>query len=107
VLGPARSSPLTRYASAAALITLALLRDGSAQAPQIAYVQGNDVEPQTSQSVVTLAFTGAQSPGNLNLVAVGWRNTGTHIRSITDASGNSYTPAVGPTVRSGFGTLAI
>src|SRR5436190_6827229 len=79
----------------------------SAQPPPVAYVQGNAAVPQTAQSVVTVAFTAAQTAGNLNVAVVGWRTPTAHVRSVGDTAGNEYTLAVGPTVRSGFGTLAI
>jgi len=76
-------------------------------APTITYVQGNYSTPQTPQSSVTVTYTAAQAAGDLNVVAVGWNDTTATVSSITDKSGNTYTLAVGPTVRSGFGTQSI
>jgi len=74
---------------------------GSAHA-QISYVQGNNAVPQSPQSVVNVAFTGAQSAGDLNVVAIGWTDSTSQVVSVTDARGNVYTPALAPTVQSGI-----
>jgi len=69
----------------------------------ISYVQGNYAVPQTPQSVVTVAFTSAQSAGDLNVVAIGWNDATSQVVSVTDARGNTYTRAlatVQPTVQS-------
>jgi hypothetical protein len=42
-------------------------------APQ--YVQGNYATPQTSQTTVTIPYTGTQSAGDLNVVIAGWNDT--------------------------------
>ena len=90
------------------MITLAFgLRNGNAQAPSIAYVQGNYAVPQTSQSRVTVAFTGAQTAGNANVIIAGWNDTTAHVQSVTDTMENVYVLAVGPTVNPAFGSQAI
>jgi len=90
------------------LITLAFgLRNGNAQAPSIAYVQGNYAVPQTSQSRVTVAFTGAQTAGNANVIIAGWNDTVAQIQSVTDTAGNTYLRAVGPTINASFGSQSI
>jgi chitodextrinase len=82
-------------------------RLANAQAPPIAYIQGSFAVPQTPQSTVTVSLAGAQTAGNLNAVVVGWRDSTAHVQSVTDAAGNAYELAVGPTVRAGFGSQAI
>ncbi|HEX5483016.1 MAG TPA: fibronectin type III domain-containing protein, partial [Terriglobia bacterium] len=70
-------------------------------APAITYVQGNYATPQSAQTTVTVPFTAAQSAGDLNVVVVGWNNSTSTVASVTDASGNTYQRAVGPTVVAG------
>ena len=65
------------------------------------YVQGNYAVPQTPQITVTVPYTGAQTGGNLNVVIVGWNDTIAQVSSVTDAKGNVYQLAVGPTLLSG------
>jgi hypothetical protein len=67
----------------------------------IAYVQGNDATPQTSETTVNVTFNAAQAAGDLNVVVVGWFDTTAVVSSVTDSSGNTYTRAVGPTTISG------
>src|ERR1700730_13668766 len=81
---------------------LCLLLAGSALFPQrvsaaINFIQANGADPQTSQPSVPVTYTAAQTPGNLNVVAVAWANTTTSVISVTDTSGNTYERAVGPT----------
>jgi fibronectin type 3 domain-containing protein len=75
--------------------------------PSITFVQGNSATPQTPQTTVPVAFTAAQTAGDLNVVAVGWSDSTATIKSIVDNSGNHYTLAVGPTIVTGTSTLAI
>jgi len=57
---------------------------------------------QPSNSSVAVSYLNPQSPGNLNIVAVGWGDTTSSISSITDTQGNTYIPAVGPTSTTGL-----
>jgi hypothetical protein len=50
---------------------------------------------------VTLPYTSAQTAGNLNVAVVGWNDTTAKVSSVKDTKGNTYTLAVGPTLRSG------
>jgi len=70
-------------------------------------VQRNFADPQTPQTTVTVAFTGAQTAGDLNVVVVGWNDSTASVSSVTDTKGNSYVVAVGPTVQTGVATQAI
>jgi fibronectin type 3 domain-containing protein len=70
-------------------------------ASTINYIQGNYATPQTPQTAVNVAFTTAQTAGDLNVVVVGWRDSTAVVNAVTDRSGNTYTRAVGPTVLSG------
>jgi hypothetical protein len=70
----------------------------------INFVQAN-TGPSTIQAKntsVPVAYTTAQTAGNLNIVAVGWGDTTSAISSITDSKGNTYTRAVGPTASTGL-----
>jgi hypothetical protein len=67
----------------------------------ISYVQGNDATPQTPQTSVSVAFSAAQTAGDLNVVVVGWNDTTAVVKTVTDQSGNTYTLGVGPTLVSG------
>src|SRR5262245_41061183 len=73
----------------------------SAQAP-ISFAQGNYAVPQSPQAAVTVAFTGAQTAGSLNVVAIGWNDATSQVVGVTDARGNVYTPALLPTVQAGI-----
>ena len=54
--------------------------------------------PQTNQSSVPVTYTGAQTAGNTNILAIGWNNATSNITSVTDSAGNTYQLAV-PTAR--------
>ena len=96
----------------ASLFAVGLLFVVSAVAPAraqaaIAFVQGNYATPQSPQSVVSVAYTGAQTAGDLNVVVVGWNDSRAVVTSVTDTAGNSYTVAAGPTVQAGTATQTI
>src|SRR5262249_60802853 len=63
--------------------------------------QQSSADPSTPQSTVTVTFSGAQTAGNLNVVAVGWNDTTAQVSSVTDSKGNVYARAVGPVTLSG------
>jgi uncharacterized repeat protein (TIGR01451 family) len=71
------------------------------------FVQQNYATPQTPQSVVSVTYTQAQTIGNLNVVVIGWSDATSQIQSVTDARGNVYVAAVGPTALAGFATQSI
>ncbi len=71
-----------------------------------ALVQVNSATPQTNQSAVTLGYTGAQTAGNTNILAIGWNNTTSTITSVVDTAGNIYQVAV-PTATGGGLSQAI
>jgi hypothetical protein len=73
----------------------------------ISFVQSNFAIPQTAQTTVSVKFTAAQAPGDLNLVAVAWSNTAYSVTSVTDTKGNLYQLAVGPTSIAGIESQAI
>ena len=61
-------------------------------------MQVNAATPQTNQSSVAVTYTGAQTAGNTNILAIGWNNATSNITSVTDSAGNTYQLAV-PTAR--------
>ncbi len=73
----------------------------------ISFVQGDSATPQTSTATVSVAFTGGQTLGNLNVVVVGWNDTSATVNSVTDSKGNVYQKAVGPTAISGVASQSI
>ncbi len=76
-------------------------------APTISYVQGNYATPQSPQTTVTVTYTAAQMAGDLNVVVVGWDDAIATVNAVTDAMGNVYTLAVGPTVVTGVESQSI
>src|SRR5262245_10068005 len=73
----------------------------------IGFVQGNYAVPQSPPTVVNVTFTGAQTTGNLNVVAIGWNDSAATVTSVTDSRGNAYALAVAPTVMAGKASHAI
>jgi chitodextrinase len=69
--------------------------------PPIAFRQVNSAVPQTPQTTVTVPFTGAQTGGDLNLVAIGWSTPSAQVTGVTDTAGNTYVVAAAPTVQTG------
>ena len=57
---------------------------------------------QASNTSVAVAYVHSQTAGDLNIVAVGCRDTTSSISSVTDSNGNTYTRAVGPTTGTGL-----
>ena len=87
---------------------LAIALGGSrVSAQSIAFVQVNSAVPQSPQTAVSVPYGSVQTAGNLNVVVVGWNDAVAHVQSLVDSKGNTYALAVGPTVRSGFGSQAI
>ncbi len=56
---------------------------------------------------MTVAFTGAQTAGDLNVVVVGWNDSTATVSSVTDSKGNGYTLVAAPVVQSGTASQAI
>jgi hypothetical protein len=73
----------------------------------IAYAQGAYTTPQSSQTSVSVAFSGAQAAGDLNVVVVGWNNSTATVTAVTDTKGNQYALAVGPTIQSPVASQSI
>ena len=87
--------------------TIVSATTGAAPPVTIAFVQMNYAVPQTPQATVAVSYTGAQSAGNLNVVIIGWSDASSQVTSVTDAAGNVYTRAVGPTVQPGVQSQAM
>jgi hypothetical protein len=71
--------------------------DASAQSSAISFIQVNSATPQTPTATVTVSYKGAQTPGDLNVVVVGWNDTKATVQSVKDSAGNTYSLAIGPT----------
>jgi hypothetical protein len=83
-------------------MTTGLTVNAAVSAPtSISFVQGNYATPQTPQPTLSVTFTAAQTAGDLNVVVVGWNDTSAVVNAVTDAGGNTYTLAAGPTVLKG------
>ena len=91
------SVPLSATQLANAAVTVNLAAAAVATTPP-ALVQVSAAVPQTSQSAVAVTYTGAQTAGDTNIVAVGWNNTTSTLTAVTDSAGNTYQLAV-PTAR--------
>jgi hypothetical protein len=73
--------------------------------PLASFVQVASAIPQ-SASIVTVPL-GTQTAGDLNVVAVGWNDSTTHVASVSDTKGNTYVRAVDPTVVLGVASQSI
>ena len=94
-------SPLTAYSYTVAAYDYA--NNVSAQStplvvsttsPGPTFVQLNYATPQTPQSQVAVIYTGDQTAGDTNILAIGWNDTTAAITSVTDSAGNVYQQAV-------------
>ena len=63
----------------------------------IQFVQVASATPQSSSSSVGVAYPGAQTAGDLNVIIVGWNDSAASVQSVTDSAGNVYALAIGPT----------
>jgi hypothetical protein len=63
----------------------------------IRFVQVASATPQSTTASVSVAYPGAQTAGDLNVVIVGWNDSTANVQSVTDSEGNTYVLAVGPT----------
>ncbi len=59
-----------------------------------ALVQENYATPQSPETQVSVTFTGAQTLGDLDVLAIGWNDTSGSITSVGDSLGNVYQLAV-------------
>jgi chitodextrinase len=106
-------TPSTTYAYRVRATDAAMNRSGYSNtatatvAVALAASQANSSAPQTTTSSVTATFLGAQTAGDTNVVAIGWRTPSANVQSVTDTRGNVYVLAVGPTVLQGLGAHAL
>ena len=77
------------------------VNNGVVTTPPIAFVQVAASCPSSASSVA-LSYPRSQTAGNLNIVAVGWNDTSSSVKSVTDSLGNVYTLATGPVSGSGL-----
>ncbi len=72
------------------------LANGFTYTGTIGFVQVGYTTTPSAQTV-TVAYPGAQTAGDLNIVVVGWNDTSATVQSVKDSAGNSYNLAIGPT----------
>src|SRR5262249_50033126 len=72
----------------------------------LGFVQQNYACPQTPQDQLEVTYTAAQAAGNLNILAIGWKDITANIANVTDSVGNTYKLAI-PTFRGGGLSQAI
>src|SRR4029077_18641328 len=63
----------------------------------VRFVQVASATPQSTTASVSVAYSGSQTAGDLNVVIVGWNDATASVQSVTDSAGNTYAPAIGPT----------
>jgi hypothetical protein len=68
----------------------------------IALAQVNAATPQGSAASATVAYPGAQTAGNLNIVVVGWNDASSSVAQVSDLLHNNYILALGPTTGTGL-----
>ena len=68
----------------------------------ISFAQVASATPQSTTATVALAYPGAQTAGDLNIVVVGWNDTAATVQSVKDSAGNNYSLAIGPTSGTGL-----
>ncbi|MGF7183914.1 choice-of-anchor D domain-containing protein, partial [Tunturiibacter psychrotolerans] len=80
-----------------AVCCLASWTGADAQSSAISFVQVNSATPQSPTATVRVGYQAAQTPGDLNVVVVGWNDTTAALQSVKDSAGNIYSLAIGPT----------
>src|SRR5258708_40341216 len=97
----ARRAPFYRWCFSVLFVAAGVFLSHSLSAAPPVYIQGKYAMPTTAQTTVTVPYKAAQTPGDLNVVIVGWNDTTAQVSSVTDTKGNVYQLAVGPTQLSG------
>lgn len=97
--------PLKPVSAGFLVVSLALILQVANAAP--GFVQHRYVAPGSGTTRTNVGFSAAQSAGNLNVVAIGWRDSAASVVSVTDTRGNAYRLVAGPTVVSGVATQAV
>ncbi len=62
--------------------------------PGPTFVQQGYATPQSPQSLVGAIYTGDETAGDTNIVAIGWNDTTSSITSVSDGAGNVYQQAI-------------
>lgn len=83
----------SRTRSLAVFALLSLLVNSASEA-QAAFIQQNYTASQSAEFQVVVAYVGAQTSGNANIVAIGWQDMTASISSISDSAGNHYREGV-------------
>ena len=63
----------------------------------ISFAQVAAATPQGPNTTVSVTYPAAETPGDMNIVVVGWNDTTSAVQSVTDSAGNTYKLAIGPT----------
>jgi len=75
------------------LLAVALLVSAPSFAALPAFVQANSSHTSAGVTSQTVVFSGAQSAGDLNVIAIGFCNSTSTISSVADTKGNTYAVA--------------
>ena len=68
----------------------------------ISFGQVASATPQSATASVAVTYPAAETAGDLNVVVVGWNDTTATVQSVRDSAGNTYSPAIGPTIGAGL-----
>ena len=74
---------------------------------RVTFIQAHSSSVLSGPSSVTVSYPAAQIVGSLNVVVVGWSGPSAQVQSVSDASGNVYHLAIGPTTRAEVGNQSI
>ncbi|HXP11144.1 MAG TPA: IPT/TIG domain-containing protein, partial [Acidobacteriaceae bacterium] len=66
-------------------------------AATISFSQVASATPQSPTATVSVSYPAAQTPGDMNVVVVGWNDTTSTVQSVKDSAENTYSLAIGPT----------
>jgi len=84
-----------------------IVTGGSSGSGNITFVQGTYATPRGNNTSTSATFAALQTPGNLNVVIIGWNDSTSSVSSVTDTAGNVYQIAAGPTKLTGDTTGVI
>jgi len=79
----------------------------SSPAGRVTFIQAHSSSLVSALPVVTVSYPAAQLAASLNVVVVGWKDPTAQVLSVSDAKGNLYQLAVGPTTRPEIGAQAV
>ena len=68
----------------------------------INYIQRGGTTTNVPSTTIPATMPGLQTAGDLNVVIIGWADDTATVSSVSDSEGNTYTPALTPTVGTGL-----